>query len=790
MKQFRMTAIGLAATLLATAAAAQSTDVGKIMVTGEGDKLGTGLMVDEDTPKAKSTVTKAQIDKNRSSSNPYQMLNYLPGVNATSFDATGLFGGNLRVRGFNSDQMGFTINGAPVNDSGSFSVFPQEYTDSENLCEMFVTQGATDTEAPHIGASGGNVGLTSCSPEDKSRVRVALSAGQLSYKRLFVRGDTGKIGDFKGFLSASRSLVDKWKGDGGAERNHVDAGAEYQLGNTRLSASLLWNRAVNNNFRSLTLSDLATYGYDADFSSTVPQHVTPAGGTANVDAGTSSASPAYYGYSLNPFENYLITGKANIQITPALRVDVEPYFWYGYGTGGTQQNRIAEGTGSTYLHGGVADLNGDGDTLDTVNVYRGSVTQTFRPGVTTKVSYTLENHRLLAGVWFEKARHRQTAPATSVDNAGNIGDLWLKDDGALVHYADGTLYQNRNVYTVSTGKSVFLQDTMDLLNSKLQVVPALSWRSINRDFTNYASSGSNASLTSAKPANGSTAADYALEKTYSEWLPSLGVSYQLTPETQLFGSLSKNFKAPGNFDYFSLANGVTVTNGVGSSTGLAPVTVQQETSINLDLGARYRNDLFKASATAFLVKFKDRIASSFDPNTATTHDWNVGDSTTKGIELEIGTVPVRGFSAYASASFLRSTLDGDMASSATAFYPTADKQFPDTPRTLFALSGQWAQGPYLLNVATKYTSKRYLTFVNDVSIGGYTTVDLNAAYQLPTIGFFKNPVVRLNVSNLLDRQYQIANSGSGSNIAINASGNPQVYNGAPRFTSVTLQSDF
>jgi len=46
------------------------------------------------------------------------------------------------------------------------------------------------------------------------------------------------------------------------------------------------------------------------------------------------------------------------------------------------------------------------------------------------------------------------------------------------------------------------------------------------------------------------------------------------------------------------------------------------------------------------------------------------------------------------------------------------------------------------------------------------------------------------VSNLTDRKSFLANSGSGSNIAINASGNPTVYAAAPRFTSVTFQVDY
>jgi iron complex outermembrane receptor protein len=108
-------------------------------------------------------------------------LNLEPGVNAYSYDSTGIFGGNMRVRGFNSDEMGYTINGAPVNDSGNFAIYPQEYADVENLCEISITQGSVDTESPHVGASGGNVGMVSCSPKDKFGGKISESLGDLSF---------------------------------------------------------------------------------------------------------------------------------------------------------------------------------------------------------------------------------------------------------------------------------------------------------------------------------------------------------------------------------------------------------------------------------------------------------------------------------------------------------------------------------------------------------------------------------------------------------------------------------
>lgn len=782
MTGFKPSAVTLALLTLAAVASAQTTpattELGRITVTGEGDKLGTGLMVDEEAAKAKSTVTKAQLEKMRPTSNPFQALTLLPGVNTTSTDATGLFGGTLRVRGFNSDQMGFTVNGAPVNDSGNFAVFPQEYVDIENLCELYLTQGATDTEAPHVGASGGNVGLSNCGPLETARWRYSTSLGQLDFRRNYLRADTGRIGDFKGFLSVSKAEVDKWRGLGGADRLHIDGGAEYQIGNASLSASLLYNTAINNNFAGATLAQYEAGGYDQDYSLRPPQHKPPSPGTADNDNSPTQAT--YYGYALNPFENYLLSGKASIPLTPSLRWDIEPYFWYGYGTGGTQQNTLAESSGGDRLGGGIPDLNADGDTLDTVLVYRGSVTNTHRPGLTSRVSFTLPGHRLMAGLWYERARHRQTAPATTIENAGRAADIWLSDPALLVRRLDGSLYQNRNWLTISTGRSVFLQDTMDLLDNRLTLVPGVSWREITRDFTNFANEGTNQGAT------------YSVQQQYSKLLPSLGATFKANPAWQVFAGASKNMRVPSNFELSGGVASVTYTGGVPTASTLAITNrVKEETAWNFDSGVRFKGSMFRSSATVFYTRFKDRIARSYDPYQAMTVDMNVGDSATKGLELEFGTVPWRGFSLYASGTYTRSTIKNDLALTATTFAPTAGKQFPDTPKGMAALALQWAQGPYLVNLSGKYTSPRAVSLTNDQVLGGYTIIDLNAAYKLPNFFVLKAPTFRFNVSNLFDKRYYYGNLGSGSNIVtFSTPTSPIIANGAPRFSSVTFQADY
>jgi len=761
-------------------AAGNASEVGTISIVGEGDKLGNGLIVQEDSAKARSSISRAAIDKERATSNPFQLIELLPGVNSWGHDATGLFGGGFTIRGFNSDQIGLTINGAPVNDSGNFAVYPQEYVDQENLCEVFVTQGSTDTDAPHVGASGGNLGIVSCDPSDERKLTATQTLGGNSLTRSFVRYNTGKLLDerFKAYLSYSKSKADKWKGYGGADRQHIDARAMLNLspGNS-LAFTALYNKAVTNNFKSVTKSQYDAFGRNFDFLGSFAGNPAPVNGTAQtaVYSGAFNAAPvtplnnAYYGFSLNPFKNSIYTLDGNFKLASNLNLQVSPYYWYGYGTGGTEQNVLSEsgflGNGATT---GKADINGDGDTLDKVIVYKGSLTETKRPGITAKATWQLGNHKLVFGYWVERARHRQTQPATRVGNDGSIASLWL--DSNLIQRADGSLYQGRDQMTVSKAQQIFVQDSIGLMNDRLSLQLGVRNPKIDRDFTNYANEG--------------TPVDYHIDKTYSQVLPSFGVRYQLSDTRQVFANIAKNMRAPANYALAPVkVNGVWVASGV-----------KAETSTNLDLGYRYQGQALTFSGSVFHIDFKDRLASAYDATAGVSWQANTGSVKTQGFELELGSQPVHGWSAYTSLTYTDSKLNDDFKTATTTSQPTAGKVFPNTPRLMLGASLQYAAGPFSAQLRGKHTGKVYSTLTNDESIAGHTAFDLDLGYRLAGTALIKNPTLRLNVSNLFNSNYLMLNGGSGDSITTNATGagarSPSYYVSAPRFLSVSLGADF
>lgn len=745
--------------------------------------VGNGLLNPQDSTQAKSVISRESIDQKNTQNNPYQALDLAPGINTYSYDATGLFGSGLRMRGFNSDQIGLSVDGAPVSDAGNYATYPTEYVDMENLEEISVMQGSNPTDSPMVGATGGSIGLITSAPTDKTRFRVQQSYGTYNAYKSFLRADTGYLGDklFKAFVSVSKAEADKWKGQGSADREHLEFKSVLNLPeNNSVTAGFIYNRMFNNNFRTLTKTELQTLGSRADFGTQVPQHLLGVNGTAQIE---KTPSDLYYNLNLNPFRNYLATLKGRFELLPNLHLDVDPYYIYGFGTGGNELWTLSESNASNRFGGGIRDINHDGDTLDTAMVYTATTPETERPGVTTRLHSKIGNHQLMAGYWFEYARQRRQSPAVLFGADGKSADAWLENSALYLRHQDGSAYQFRDYLTLNTSQSFFAQDNIGFLEDKLKLSLGFRYTQIHRDFTNYPSDGFGGG------------AYYNIQKTYAEPLPNVGVSYQFTDNQQVFLNRAENFKAPADFSYYGLLKGGSFNNA-GQLTGYSvnPVSIGKETSTNWDLGYRYVSRNVSFSGTLFYIDYRNRIAAAYDPINNISTNYNVGDSTTKGVELESAWRFLPDWSLYGSFTFTDSRMEQNLQTGAKTFEATAGKALPDTPMWMSGVALQYRHDGWSANLSAKYTGKRYSTLVNDESMDGYTLVSFDAGYRFLSTEWFKNPSVKLNVYNLLDEEYLNLNAGSGSlftNRAIGAGGSsPYYFVGAPTSVSVMLSTDF
>ncbi len=793
LKQRLLTSVFLGA-LIIPAAHAQSandgtttTNLGTLTTTGAGTAAantpGGGQMVNEDSTKQVSTVTRTFIQTQAPSSNPFQLLQFQPSVNTNSTDGTGGVGGSLNVRGFDSSEMGFTIEGVPVNDSGNYAVYPQEYVDAENLSNIFLSQGSVDLNAPHIGASGGNIGISMIDPSDKRGGYVSQGIGNYNDHRSFLRLESGLLPTgTKFYVSTSYSSVNKWRGPGDDQKYNIEAKLIQQLPHdSSITASFIYVWERNYSYRAFTKAQLqqnSTQDYDASY--------TP--GDTN-----------YYKLRVNPFRNIITTIVGSFGITDNLRLTIQPYFWYGYGNGGGAANLNVKGPNANA--GGFGDifstqadypfaLNGSptssGGTK--VTAYDPSITTTYRPGIINTLTYTLANHTLSAGYWLEVTRHKQTGTYELLGSNGIPNDIWGAN-GTVIDPATGAPIQRRNQLTNNIAQEFFLTDDATYLQGRLHTYAGLRTPNYERKTVNEVN------YSTTPNAQGQTNAQLSPSKQrrdYNDILPYVGVSYNITPVQMVYADFAGTYRAPQNYAFFDLPTRVA--------------NQKPESAYTTEIGYRYQTDKVLFQADAYNTHFVNREgAVGVDPVDLSTLDRNIGSTQDYGIELALGIEPVDHLSIHAEASYNASKLLDNISTAVSVkgntvvvYLPTKGKQFPDVPEETASIGADYAITPvFSVGGNVKYTGVRYSTYVNDESAAPNFYAEFHADYHLPRFGFLQDPTIQLNVTNPFSFNYLGIISGTqlnAHNVTVNgvtAPGTAPTYDpAAPASFTVTLSTPF
>ncbi|WP_321851337.1 TonB-dependent receptor [Pseudomonas paraveronii] len=732
-------------------------DVGTIGVQGKAT-AGGGYMVQEESIKGRSTITKEALDKQTATGNAIDKLKYTPGLNISSEDATGLSGFRFTMRGLNSDQVGMSVDGMPINDSGNYALYSNLLGDPENIDQIFVTQGSSEADGPHIGSSGGNIGIVTIRPTKETGAFVKQTVGSNATRKTFARLNTGEVNGLSNWLSASHTEGQMWRGSGAVRADKVEWNSFFDAGNGNTANLILkYHEQDNNSYSQLTKSQFQQNGRKFD-----PYPATPT-------VGSNGKLNSYYALAQNPFQTF--TGVLNTQFKLAdnLALSVIPYYYWGNGSGvGSSSYALNRGSNA----GGVFDLgnlptaaqyNADGSSTTGV-YYRPSRTQTWRPGITTKLNWDLGDHSLQFGYWYERARQSQTQPFIALKSNGKPTDTW--PDGDAVVDANGNTVQGRDRFTVTPAQKVWAQDTW-YINPDWTLVAGLAYMNVKRDGTN------NGSLTEQPEKR---------HQTYNKLLPNAGLKYQLDERDQLFYSLSRNMRIPQNY--------VLYDKGVDS------INSKPETSWNHELGWRFTGDDMTVAATLFYMQFKDRQVSSKDIN-GDYADINAGSVNNSGLELEWSGLLPQHFNYYTSYTYTKAEQQDDLTvynAGKAILLPTSGKQFANVPKNMLAANIGYDDGRFYGTFGGKYTSKLYGDLTNDEAISGRTVFNAGAGIYLPVDKkVVKDATLRLNVDNLFDKKYLDGVYTTKTNAASYSGfrdGDPAYIVGLERTVTVSLEANF
>lgn len=739
-------------------AESQSSDVGTIGVQGRAT-AGGGYMVQEESPKARSTVTKEALDKQTATGNAVDKLKYTPGLNIASEDATGLSGFRFTMRGLNSDQVGMSVDGMPINDSGNYALYSNLLGDPENIDQIFVTQGSSESDGPHIGSSGGNIGIVTLRPTKETGAFVKQTAGSNGTFKTFARLNTGEYNGLSNWLSASHTEGQKWRGDGAVRADKVEWNSFFDMGGGNTANLILkYHEQDNNSYSQLTKAQFQRYGRKYDPYPSSPQ------------LGSNGKVSSYYELAQNPFQTFTAVLNSQFRLADNLALSVIPYYYWGNG-GGVGSSAYALNRGSNT--GGVFDLgnlptaaqyNADGSSTSGV-YYRSSRTQTWRPGITTKLNWEpVENHSLQFGYWFEDARQRQTQPFIRLKSNGKPESIWPDSD--YVVDANGNKVQGRNRFTETPAQKVWAQDTW-YIDSDWTLITGLAYMNVERKGDNHGSL---------------TEQPEKRNKTYNKALPNVGLKYQIDERNQAFYSLSRNMRIPQNYVLYDAGEG--------------SIDSKPETSWNHELGWRFIAEDMTLSATLFYMQFKDRQVSSRDIN-GDYADINAGDVDNSGLELEWSGLLPHNFNYYTSYTYTRAKQKDDLTvynNGAAIDLPTSGKQFANVPKNMLAANIGYDDGRFYGTFGGKYTSKLYGDLTNDESASGRTVFNLGAGIYLPVDKkIVKDATLRLNVDNLFDKKYLDGVYTTKTNAASYSGfrdGDPAYIVGLERTVTVSLEANF
>ena len=757
-KLILMVSAASAALCFGAPAFAQSTDaaaptaVGEVVIYGRGET------------RQIQAVKAAQIAQVAPGSSPIKVLSQLPGVNYQASDPFGAYEWAVRisVRGFNQNQMGFTLDGVPLGDmsyGNDNGLHISRAISSENIGVSQLSEGTGALGTASSSNLGGTIEFKSRAPADKFGAFVALTGGSYDAQHEFVRVDSGELpGGGTGYLSFSNQRSQKWKGDGIQKQQQINSKFVQPLGPVTLTGFFNYSDRAENDYQDLWLGEIRQLGYRVDnISDNFPLAVAMANAAIN-----HTPFPA-------PYQNVLLNG-SNDSIDAvyfnasglrkdeigALRADWDIIDGLSLHLTGYGHHDQGEGTWFTPYRGtpGGAPL-----SVRTTEYNIG------RSGAVGSLEYKIADHDIEGGFWYEHNGFNQARRFYG-----------LNDSGTNRNSLD---FQSNPFFTQWYGEFITDTEAFHLQDS---------WRVMKDLKVNFGFKSLNVDVTGRQTiVVGDPAADLPSGKISSSkgFLPQIGANYLLGSYGEVFGDYAQNMRA-----------------FVGANTGTSPFSTTQagfdkiknslkpETSDTFELGYRVGTDSIQATLTGYYVKFHDRLlvvtlgaGIQGNPNALE----NVGSVTSDGVETSIRWKFAPSWSLTGAYAFDHSVYDDNVAVPGGTPVLTSGKTEVDTPQHIANLNLAYDDGGIFGGVDLHYMSQRYFTYTNDQSVPAQTLVDLDLGYRFQGPGLLKGLEIQANVTNLFDLKYV---STIGTNGFTNSGDNQTLQAGSPREAFITVKKQF
>lgn len=719
-----------------------ATDAGSDAVAGDSNTLDRISVIGTGQTRQVQMVGKAELEREIAGASPLKAVSKLPGVNYQSSDPWGNYewGGKLNIRGFAQQQLGFTLDGVPLGDmsyGNHNGLHISRAIVSENLGAAELSQGSGAIDTASSGNLGGTLRFFSQNPDDAFGVRLNQTIGSNAMRRTYMRIDTGRQGLFAGYMSAVFQNAEKWKGYGPQRQMQVNGKFDLIGDNWDVRGYFDSSRRRETDYADLSLASAKRLGMNWDnYASDWQRAVDAANGTYH--GKVTSLDDAYY-IARGVRDDDLAYLAGSFRANDMLRFDATLYYHRNEGQG-HWATPYAPSSATVPISMRTTEYDIE------------------RTGFMPSVTWEFGEHRLKAGLWWEKNVHGVQRNFYALDGVTPPHSLdFLRNPSVRVF---------RQRFDTDT-LQYFVTDHMEFVDGRLAIDAGFKGMRVTTDGKSLIGSRAGGEI-----------------KARDSFMPQLAARWSLNDHEEIFGSYSENMAA-----YRTGVNGPHSASQSAFDT--FKDTLRPETSRTLEAGLRSSREMFDASIAVYRVDFKNRllaIARCVGIAGCPTGFANVGDVRTTGAELVFQLKPINGVAWYNSLAFNNSKYASNYMDGSNLI-PTDGKQVVDSPKRLFVTELSYSFGGLSANIGAKYTDRRYLSYLNDSSVDAFWMTDAGIGYQWDNLGWGKSFKLKFDVTNLFDKEY-FAGIGTNGFVVSDPQGqNYTLHAGAPRqfFLSAELK---
>lgn len=673
---------------------------------------------------------------------PLKAIEKLPSVNFQSADPFGTYEWSSRVsiRGFNQNQLGYTLDGIPLGDSSygnNNGLHIGRAIISENIGITRVSQGSGSIGTQATNNLGGTLEFFSADPADGLGVDANLTYGSENTMRGFARLNFGEAGSVRGFVSGVYHNADKWKG-GGEQRNwQVNAKAIVPVGDSEFDGYFSYSDRAEQDYQDLSLEMIGRLGYDHD--NFFPDYATAIRAAQGIFvAPINNLDDSYYDASGLRKDTIGALGLTS-PLSDAVTFKIKAYYHTntGQGTWGTPY---------------VPSPNGVPMSVRTTeyDIQRG--------GVFSSLNAEIGDHEVTIGGWYEHNDFTHARRFYAYESLTTPG-------------RDHTEFQTNPFFT----QWLFDFNT-DTLQYYVQDKISLGDLTVNLGWKGF-----QVNNESDPRIQGALAAGKI--KSQDWFQPHVGAAYKVSAKAELFGGFTQVTRA-----FVSSATSGPFSTTQAGFNALLVRGLKAEESDTYELGARYNDPVFNGVIGVYYVNFRNRLlgvatGAGIVGNPAILQ--NVGAVRSIGFEAAGDVRLGGGLSLFASYSYTDASYQ-DNVITPTATILTKGKTVVDTPKHLLRGEIAYDSDSFFGRIGANYMSKRFFNYLNDRSVPSRVLVDATLGYRFDA-GLRLPLEIQLNATNLLDKNYVAT---IGSNGFGNSGDNQTLLAGSPQQFFATLKVGF